>query len=422
MATRCVHAQGKRHTDYGAGMISNLDAARAAYGRWIKSEGAAVFEEIVRLLLDRVPMLQGADDAEQRLRASVTSHLPAFEAFAQVEVPDRWRLPTPAREFAIAHAERGTALESILMSYEIGKVEIWRAFVRAVREEGPYRIPAETHIDALELVFERASAYNQSITTQVVEAYTARTAQNDRRLTARRLEAVQALLNGSSSVDDAEKALDYSISDGAHVAFVASVSDGVPDTRLDAAISHVASMLGGTYLAVPAGSRSAVVWVRVRAGSWTAFGSSLTTRPPEGCVIALGTEQAGIAGFRQTRNEAIETARVMALLGKAQVMCFADVEAEALATRDLDGARALVDRQLRPVIARENLSADLIATVRCFLETGGSPTRSARELHLHPNTVVQRLKRFETLRSRPTEVGDLSLWLALRLEPTVRKD
>jgi len=39
----------------------------------------------------------------------------------------------------------------------------------------------------------------------------------------------------------------------------------------------------------------------------------------------------------------------------------------------------------------------LLATLRCFVQSNASPTRTARELHLHTNTVLQRLERITAL-------------------------
>ncbi|MEO3779775.1 helix-turn-helix domain-containing protein [Micromonospora sp. B11E3] len=392
------------------------------YREWIEAQGDVVFERLVDLLTERVPRMVPDDVDRALLRASVMSHLPSFRSFGLVARPQRWAIPKPARALVIAQADSGAPLESLLMAYEIGKVEIWKAFLEAVRAKSHEALPADFRLALLEVVMSWTSDYVQDITAQVVEIYSTRTAHLSNREGARVRETLDNFIAGDIDVAHAEELLGYSIASCAHVAFVVATAPDLPAGRLDAAVSHVASMLGGPFLAMALGARSALVWVTVREGSWTAFGSRLPSRPPEGAMVALSSEQYGAVGFRRVREEALSAAPLLEANPSASPLCFPDVEAETLALQDHQAARRLVHRQLGALLHQWPAGLDLIQTVQVFLETGASPTRTARQLHLHPNTVTQRLKKFEKVRGRPTEVGDLPLWLALRLAPMVRLD
>ncbi|QIZ37091.1 CdaR family transcriptional regulator [Saccharopolyspora sp. ASAGF58] len=392
------------------------------YREWIEAQGDVVFERLVGLLAERVPTMVPDDVDRALLRASVMSHLPSFRSFGLAARPRMWAMPKPARVLVIAQADSGAPLESLLMAYEICKVEIWKTFLEAVRAKSHEALSEDFRLELLEVAMSWISDYVQDITAQVVEIYSTRTAHLAYREGAQVRETLDNFIAGDIDVAHAEELLGYSIAGYAHVAFVVATDPDLPAGRLDASVSHVASMLGGPFLGMALGARSALVWVTVREGSWTAFGSRLPSRPPEGARVALSSEQFGAVGFRRVREEALSAARLMEANPSASPLCFPDVEAETLALQDHQAARQLVRRQLGALLYKGPAGLELIQTVQVFLETGASPTRTARELHLHPNTVTQRLKKFEKVRGRPTEVGDLPLWLALRLAPLVRLD
>jgi hypothetical protein len=99
---------------------------------------------------------------------------------------------------------------------------------------------------------------------------------------------------------------------------------------------------------------------------------------------------------------------------------------EALAQADLQthiavglGGHAdrLLGELLRPVLAYDaERGTDLVQTLRTYVQAGFSPTRSAAQLIVHPNTVLYRLRRIRELTGRdPHEPDDLVL-LAIALK------
>ncbi|MEV6626183.1 helix-turn-helix domain-containing protein, partial [Amycolatopsis sp. NPDC051114] len=83
-----------------------------------------------------------------------------------------------------------------------------------------------------------------------------------------------------------------------------------------------------------------------------------------------------------------------------------------------DGLRAAMRRRvLGPLLAYDaEQHTDLVHTVRVFLECSGSPTRAAKALHVHVNTLRYRIGRAgELLGADLTEFTDqLDVYLALR--------
>lgn len=65
---------------------------------------------------------------------------------------------------------------------------------------------------------------------------------------------------------------------------------------------------------------------------------------------------------------------------------------------DARGLHTFVNDTIGPIIGWDSdRRTDLLETLRCFVRCNASPTRTARELHLHTNTVLQRLERISAL-------------------------
>ncbi|WP_103350140.1 PucR family transcriptional regulator ligand-binding domain-containing protein [Amycolatopsis sp. CA-128772] len=125
-----------------------------------------------------------------------------------------------------------------------------------------------------------------------------------------------------------------------------------------------------------------------------------------------------------SRDEATESARnaVAAAArrpGRVAVVRAAEVDVhELLLAGAPDGLRAALRRRvLGPLLAYDaEQHTDLVHTVRVFLECSGSPTRAAKALHVHVNTLRYRIGRAgELLGADLTEFTDqLDVYLALR--------
>lgn len=124
------------------------------------------------------------------------------------------------------------------------------------------------------------------------------------------------------------------------------------------------------------------------------------------------------------REEALESARYAVAVaarrpGRVAVVRAGEVDVhELLLAGAPDGLRAAVRRQvLGPLLAYDaEQHTDLVHTVRVFLECSGSPTRAAKALHVHVNTLRYRIGRAgELLGADLTEFTDqLDVYLALR--------
>ncbi|MFF5108204.1 helix-turn-helix domain-containing protein [Streptosporangium sp. NPDC000509] len=85
---------------------------------------------------------------------------------------------------------------------------------------------------------------------------------------------------------------------------------------------------------------------------------------------------------------------------------------------DTDGLRRFARRVLGPVLDYDReRSTDLVTTLRVLVENDMDRRAAARELHIHPNTVLQRMRRIEDLTalklSRPRDLLEITTSLAV---------
>jgi DNA-binding PucR family transcriptional regulator len=123
------------------------------------------------------------------------------------------------------------------------------------------------------------------------------------------------------------------------------------------------------------------------------------------------------AGLRDAHADARRTADALAALGlpagSARDLGFA-----GLVTGDAADVDGYLERVLGPVAAHDaRRGTDLLATLEAYFAAGSSPTRAAGALHVHVNTVAQRLERIAALLGEDWQTPDraLEIQLALRL-------
>jgi GAF domain-containing protein len=123
------------------------------------------------------------------------------------------------------------------------------------------------------------------------------------------------------------------------------------------------------------------------------------------------------AGLRDAHIDARRTAVALAALGLPSGSA-RDLGFAGLVTGDAADVEGYVERVLGPVAAHDaRRGTDLVATLEAYFAAGASPSRAAGALHVHVNTVAQRLERVATLLGEDWQGPDraLELQLALRL-------
>jgi DNA-binding PucR family transcriptional regulator len=139
-----------------------------------------------------------------------------------------------------------------------------------------------------------------------------------------------------------------------------------------------------------------------------------TPNPPPGVTVGFAAParlEALPSGFAHA-SRALQTALAF---GQEGTFSLADLSIRPAILSDEALGAAFTDRHLEPLAALGRLGAELEDTLRVWFEQEMRIDETARALHVHPNTLRHRLRRFEeatgaSLR-RPADL--IELWWAL---------
>ena len=168
-----------------------------------------------------------------------------------------------------------------------------------------------------------------------------------------------------------------------------------------AGLPHITAPRAGVSLTILPGTKEAIGTLAQAVGDGGQVGVSDPIAAPERIGDAA--------------REATWALDVAAERGEA-IVTYATAE-PVLGPRNPAEAQALIDRILRPVLELPaEQSAELLTTLRAFLDHGRSWRRTAEALVVHRQTVLYRIRRIERLTGRRvSNTADLAaLWLALR--------
>ena len=135
---------------------------------------------------------------------------------------------------------------------------------------------------------------------------------------------------------------------------------------------------------------------------------------------SAGSSVAG-SSVAVARREA-RWALARALEAGRAVVSYGEDRTEKWLTSETADLRALVSQVLGSVLEYDAVhSGDLVPSVRVWLEHDRQTDRAARALHIHPNTLLYRIRRFEQLsgRSLASTEALAEVWLAMRTTAAV---
>ncbi|MBE3002369.1 helix-turn-helix domain-containing protein [Nocardiopsis sp. HNM0947] len=203
--------------------------------------------------------------------------------------------------------------------------------------------------------------------------------------------------------------------DEPHVVVVAE-AEGADPARLRSAATHVAETTGGL-----AGSRSGRLVLALPGSDPSGTGRRVAA---ELSTAANGPVTAGLAGptdgpeaFRAAFSEAFRCLQTLRALGRVgDVATTADLGFSGLLLgqdRDVPG---FVQRSLGPLLDYDRRRGTLLVeTLRVYFACGGNLSRAKDRLHIHVNTVAQRLERIGQLIGADWQEPERALELQLAL-------
>nr|WP_231950611.1 GAF domain-containing protein [Allokutzneria albata] len=193
---------------------------------------------------------------------------------------------------------------------------------------------------------------------------------------------------------------------------------------VDLTAEHVVLVLADSDRVRAATARAA----RTRGGLGGTFGERIVLVLPASAprdldvpaTIGVSGPARGPTGVAAAWAEAARVLRALEELGRVGVTASAsDLGFVGLLLGDRADLRGFVTATLGPILEYDKRrGTDLLGTLRAYFDSRGSLTRTKDELHVHINTVGQRLERISVLLGADWQGADraLELQLALRLQ------
>ena len=393
-------------------------SGREAFLDWLERDSDGIAQLMFDAVVEATPsvVVDGPRDATL-LMESLRSHLPrAHAAVADGDASRPGKLPRAADRWARRQAVAGVDLSELILAYDAGSAAMMRAFVDDTRF-GPHRVDPAHRGDALEAGLDGVTGYVRTALTGAITAYVEERNSLARREDSEKRDIVVRLLAGESSERSAEESLGYRFA-ATHLAFVVWSHES-SGAQLDRTVPAIRNAFDAwQHLSIPAGPQRVEGWVSLGQQRVDDIErAARTVGLPPGVEVAFGAPLRGADGFRVSHRQAREAHRLErhAHRPAGTPVLFSDVAVMALLSGDVEMTRSFVDAEIGPLLAPQHET--LLATLRAWTDESGSPTRAARRLHVHPNTVVKRLDRIERLLPRPLDAQSLRLRVAAEIAP-----
>ncbi|MEV4644332.1 helix-turn-helix domain-containing protein [Saccharopolyspora sp. NPDC049357] len=321
------------------------------------------------------------------------------------------------RRSAARRVHQHVSLPSLLRTYRLWGIHLWRTIVDAAGQDDVGK----------ELAIEAAGAmmgYLDSISFSLTQAYVQESTSAAIDSQALRTDVLETLLTGEPVSERARRqtAVLTMTLRGPVVVVVLQIPDrDDPITGLQSAIRAVRnrlSPLSGTCLV---GARDTEV-----VGICALDQRDDEQQIEEACheiassvrvwTVGLGRIAEGIAGVQRSYGEAREAADLgFSTRQPGRAILFADVLLDQI-LRASHHTDALLEETVRPLADYDRRkNAELLPTLRAYVNANFNLTKAAAELTVNPNTVVYRLRRIHALTRRDPSTTDGLLLLALGL-------
>lgn len=322
-------------------------------------------------------------------------------------------LPNPGPEpriIARSLIRRGLN-ESALHAWRVGENAAWRIWMNVV-----FTLTSDPGELAELLDYSARSIFDYVDATIALVSSEMRFERQNLRLDvqAERLETVTLLIEGAP-IDTAlaTKRLAYSL-DRSHLAAIIWDTSVDPDVSalLSAGDALSAATASARPLMIPAAPNTMWLWLPAHdlppdeaLNGTVAQCSSLR--------MAVGSPEAGVAGFRRSHLQAQRTQRLLQRGGRRQVAAWQRTRLIEMLTQDEAEAEEFVRRTLGQLADADPV---LRQTLGIYLRRQSNAPKAAAELFTHRNTVLGRVARAEQLLPAPLASNAIDVAAALELD------
>ena len=392
-------------------MDDAVDAVVAEVARAVEADLPALTDEMTGWFTEVIPEFRHNETVRKLMVASTAANLAAIVDLLSHSIPlDQIPVPPAAGEYARRFAQHSLSLEALLRAYRLGENRFMRWCIAALdRMPG---IPTRVALAAVSELSRRTSSYIDNVIEGLIGIYEAEHQRWTSRAGAARAAQIRLVLESDTVSEESAEALLGVPLNGWHTAAVAWLPADRPDAAeaLPAAV-RLLQQVSGRELPLTLLADERTLWAWVQQPTPTVL-DLVPERLTGGLRIALGPPARGLAGFRGSLRDAIR-ARAVAETAGLTVVTFDEVAIAGLLTEQSDDLHRWIGRVLGDLAADDPATRQLRDTVRVFLESGGSFTHAAAQLHLHKNTVHYRVRKAEELRGRPLTENRLDLEVAL---------
>lgn len=318
------------------------------------------------------------------------------------------------RDSAIRRFQQGVPIQALLHAYRLWGHTVWEEVQKAPQ--------AKANPAAALVIAGRIMKHVDLVSTTVAQAYLQRASGfiHDREMVRRDL--IEALIAGNAPERVASYAPAYKISDeGRYFVVLLRQRPGAPASTPGAmrdSLALVEREIAGTSAPIPL---AVVRGEEVVAVCHADHGSTVDLRQQANVLAALlgnyllgvGRPHDGIAGIARSYVDAQDA--VLTALSVADTRPRAYMFADALVEHVVRASafRDDLDREaVAPLRAYDEAHrADLIPTLRSYIDAGFSLAQAAAELQIQPNTVKYRLQRIQNLTGyNPLDPRDVLLF------------
>ena len=368
------------------------------------SETDDLVETMLSRMRDEAPGFDvySRPELAEGLRASCYGNVRVFlQSLGGDREPPR-NAPAEALHEARATARAEVGLQPLLHTYRIGHAVVLERFFTLLEE---LDLASTQRHNATLIGSKYLFAYVDRVVGEVAEEYAVERERVLRSSIQRRVQLVRDVLAGAN-IDSAE--LGYRL-EQEHLAVVAVGSTA------DASLRDLARRLERTLLTVAMTDDTVWAWLgSPRRSDRNEWQDLVWARGDDTTRYAAGEPSRGIAGFRESHEQALAASRVSAHLGQG-VIWYDEVALEAAMLSDVRAARRFVERELGSLTARDPKTTVLRDTLGTYLDSGLNAAAAALELHVSDRTVAYRIRGIEELLGRSVLGRSCELAAALRM-------
>ena len=328
----------------------------------------------------------------------------ASSIYANPNQPVAVQMPEDLVNNALEAARNG-ARSTVFKAFRASQDAAWRYWMQIVFSH--CQNPAHLHT-LLQVSSASISAFLDATLEQLAHLMQQERERHLAATPAQRHALITRLLDGQQApLTQLTNHLGYPFASTHLAAVIWSEQPNIKDRELNQAATLLARHIG-SRAQLSSYAKQACLWVWL-ADPQTSCLDALARGLNGSVRIAIGRAGQGLAGFRQSHQDALSTQKLMAA-NQRSLACFADVALIALLDPKHPDTLRFIQNTLGALASAETV---LLKSLWVYLRAGCNASLAAKQLHTHRNTLLRRLADAQSRLPRPLTENLLHLGTAL---------